>query len=267
MPRLASVLLLAPLLATSSGCAQAINYADPEGPRFFRTSPPRGPAKFDGALDVVTLNLAFSREIERTKQLFEHAEELRRADIVLLQEMDAPGTEALAQHLGMAFVYYPAIVHPKTGRDFGNAILSRWRLTHDRKLLLPHCGFADGSQRTATCARVETPLDPVFVCSLHLATPLELSPLARREQALRVAREIGAERRVVVGGDFNGHRVGAVLVDAGFEWPTRDIGTTRWLFSLDHLFVRGFRAEQVGKLSDMRGASDHAAVWTRLVWR
>jgi endonuclease/exonuclease/phosphatase family metal-dependent hydrolase len=258
--------LLLPPLLFSNGCAQALNYAEPEGPRFAGSYAAGSAPSFDGTLDVVTLNIQFSLQIERAQRLFDRVTELGRADVVLLQEMDAAGTEALAAHLGMTYVYYPATVHPKTDRDFGNAILSRWPLSRDRKIRLPHRGFADGSQRTATCATVETPLEPVEVCSLHLATPVELSPRARREQALAVASDLDEAKRVVVGGDFNSYRVGSALLGA-FDWPTRDIGKTRGFFSLDHIFTRGFAAESVGKVTDTLGATDHAAVWTKLVWR
>lgn len=257
-----------PSLLLSNGCAQALNYAEPDGPRFAGSyAPESASSSFDGTLDVVTLNIQFSLRIERARELFDRVEELGHADVVLLQEMDAAGTRALAAHLGMAYVYYPATIHPKTDRDFGNAVLSRWPLVHDRKVRLPHHGFADGSQRIATCATVQTPGEPVEVCSLHLATPLELSPWARREQALAVANELGAAKRAVIGGDFNSHRLGNTLTGEAFEWPTRDIGKTRGLFSLDHLFTRGLHAESVGKISDTLGATDHAAVWARLVWR
>jgi endonuclease/exonuclease/phosphatase family metal-dependent hydrolase len=257
---------LSPLLF-SNGCAQALNYAEPEGPRFAGSYASCAAPSFDGSLDVVTLNIQFSLQIERAERLFDRMPELGRADVVLLQEMDAVGTEALAAHLGMAYVYYPATIHPKTSRDFGNAILARWPLSSDRKLRLPHRGFADGSQRTATCATVETPVEPVEVCSLHLATPVELSPRARREQALAVANDLGRAKRAVVGGDFNSHRLGSVLGDEAFDWPTKDIGKTRGFFSLDHLFTRGFTTESVGKVSDTLGATDHAAVWAKLVLR
>jgi endonuclease/exonuclease/phosphatase family metal-dependent hydrolase len=265
--RFASTWLLLPALLTN-GCAQALNYGEPDGPRFAGSYVPvDDPRSFDGTLDVVTLNIQFSLRIARAQQLFDRVKELGRADVVLLQEMDAAGTEALAAHLGMTYVYYPATVHPMTSRDFGNAILSRWPISRDRKIQLPHHGFSDGSQRTATCATVETPIEPVEVCSLHLATPVELSPRARREQALAVVSGLGHAQRVVVGGDFNSHRVGNVLTGEAFDWPTKDIGKTRGFFSLDHLFTRGLAAESVGKVSDTRGATDHAAVWAKLTWR
>ncbi len=265
--RFASTWLLLPALLTN-GCARALNYGEPDGPRFAGSyAAIDDSGSFDRTLDVVTLNIQFSLRIEQAQHLFDRVEELGRADVVLLQEMDAAGTEALAAHLGMAYVYYPATIHPKTSRDFGNAILSRWPISRDRKVQLPHHGFSDGSQRTATCATVRTPVEPLEVCSLHLATPVELSPRARREQALAAVSALTGAKRVVVGGDFNSHRVGNALLNEGFDWPTRDIGKTRGFFSLDHLFSRGLAATSAGKVSDTLGATDHAAVWARFAWR
>jgi endonuclease/exonuclease/phosphatase family metal-dependent hydrolase len=269
--RFRSTLLLLPALFTApftNGCAQALNYADPDGPRFAGTYAPRCDAEpFDGELDVVTLNIQFSLRVEQAATLFDEIAELGRADVVLLQEMDAAGTRALAEHLGMAYIYYPATVHAKTGRDFGNAVLSRWPLRDDRKILLPHRAFADGSLRAATCATVETPVAPVTFCSVHLATPIELSPQARRDQALALASELADAKRAVIGGDFNSHRIGYLFAREAFDWPTKDIGKTRGLFSLDHLFTRGLEATRVGKITNTQRATDHAAVWSKLVLR
>jgi endonuclease/exonuclease/phosphatase family metal-dependent hydrolase len=176
-------------------------------------------------LDIVTLKTQFARHIGRAKLLFANAHALASATIVLLQEMDAKGTDALAANLQMSYVYDPATVHRKTGRDFGNAVLSRWPIIRDEKVVLPHLSMRDGSSRTGTAATVSTSL----------------------------------------GGDFNGYRICKLAQTHAFEWTTRTIGRTCSVLSLDHIFVQGLRAIEVGKVTDMLGASDHAAVWARLV--
>jgi endonuclease/exonuclease/phosphatase family metal-dependent hydrolase len=258
-------LLTAPF---ASGCVQALNYADAHAPRFAGNyAPAVERAPFDRELHVVTLNIKFARRIDLAQKLFDNVEELRHADVVLLQEMDETGTDALASHLAMSYVYYPATVHPQTDRDFGNAVLSRWPILRDWKVRLPHRGFFDGSQRTATCATVKTPVEEVDVCSLHVATPVELLPGARQDQVHAVVDSLRATKRVVVGGDLNSYGLGNLLTSEAFDWPTQDIGGTRSYFSIDHIFTRGFSAQQVGKVRDTLGATDHAAVWAKLVWR
>jgi endonuclease/exonuclease/phosphatase family metal-dependent hydrolase len=218
-----------------------------------------------GTIDVVTLNIQFALRIDLARRLFDRVEELSRAHVVLLQEMDAPGTEAIAAHLGMGHVYHAATVHRRTGRDFGNAVLSRWPIVRDRKIVLPHASRRDGSERSATVATLDTPLGAVDVCSLHVATLLELRPAARRAQVRAVMQELrGGASRVIVGGDLNSYRLGHEVAAHAFEWTTRRIGRTVSLLSVDHIFAQGFRASLVGKVSDTGGATDHAAVWARL---
>jgi endonuclease/exonuclease/phosphatase family metal-dependent hydrolase len=218
------------------------------------------------ALDVVTLNIKFGRRIERARQLFARVDVLARADLVLLQEMDGAGTEALASALGMSHVYHRATVHAKTGRDFGNAVLSRWPIVRDRKLALPHASARDGSSRAATCVTVRTPTRTLEVCSVHLATPLELLPGARRDQIRAVVTHLRGLPRVIVGGDFNSYGMARAAAADGFEWTTRSVGSTVAWFSVDHILARGLRASHVGRVTDTLGATDHAAVWARLVW-
>jgi endonuclease/exonuclease/phosphatase family metal-dependent hydrolase len=265
--RFAQLAALLPLLL-SAGCAQALNYTDAHAPRYAGSYTPVGEQKpFDGALDVVTLNIKFARRVDLAQKLFDHVTELGRADVVLLQEMDEKGTRALAAHLEMAYVYYPATVHPRTDRDFGNAVLSRWPILRDWKVRLPHRGFLDGSQRIATCASVQMPVEQVDVCSLHLATAVELLPGARRDQLRAVVESLRTMKRVVVGADLNSHGLGTILTREAFDWPTKGIGATRSFFSIDHIFSRGFTAERVGKVGDTLGATDHSAVWAKLVLR
>src|SRR6185436_13762504 len=117
--------------------ATARNYPDPAGPRFHGefAGQPQAPT-----VKVVTLNVKYSRRIGTVIQLLRDVEALRNPDVVALQEMDDAGTEAIARALSLNYVYYPGALHPKTGKNFGNALLSRWPMEADRKLLLPHLG-------------------------------------------------------------------------------------------------------------------------------
>ena len=72
--------------------------------------------------------------------------------------------------------------------------------------------------------------------------------------------------RVVMGGDFNSYGMAKVASADRFEWTTRNVGATIAFFSVDHIFARGLRASHVGRVTDTLGATDHAAVWARLMW-
>src|SRR4051812_13804888 len=113
-----------------AGCAHSLNYSD-VGPRY------AGPVAVaaDGqalpvpdTLRMVTFNVKFSLHPDLARDLLEHNDSLNHADVVCLQEMDEQAVKTIAAGLHMGYVYYPASQHWKTGRDFGNAILSRWPL-------------------------------------------------------------------------------------------------------------------------------------------
>lgn len=225
------------------------------------------PAQCGGGLDVVSLNIRHGIAIDRARRLFGRRVELARANVILLQEMDAAGTGALAAALEMQHVYHPAFVHPDTGRPFGNAVLSRWPIVDDRVIILPHTRPGQLVRRSATYATVMTPLGVVEVCSLHLATPFQLSRRARREQVQAAVRHVRGFERVILGGDFNSHRMAGVAAAADLDWTTRRVGATvGYLFSVDHILTRGLRVHEVGRITDTRDTTDHAAVWARLTW-
>lgn len=252
------VLLAAGLL----GCATAHNYLDPNGPRHAGTgAAPLAPLR--GALRVVTWNVAYAVKIEGAIAALRSHPDLRDADILLLQEMDAPGTERIASALELHWVYYPASITPKTGRDWGNAVLSRFPIEADGKLLLPHLGRVLKQARAATWAQLRVGAESWRVYSLHLGSPLGLSGGKRRDQADAVRRDAAASTAaaVIVGGDFNSHDAAGRVAAVGFDWPTRTIGGTAGSYAFDHVLVRGFRYARGGVAKGIRGVSDHRPAW------
>ncbi len=247
-----------------AGCAAAVNYIDPAGPRYSG----RHAAAPAAHIRVVSLNLKYGRETAAAAALLTRDGRLRDADIVTLQEMDAPGTDRLARALGLDYVYYPATVHPADGRDFGNAVLARWPLSDDAKLILPGLARFRHQQRIAVSATVAVRGTDIRVYSVHLETPAGLSGDDRRAQLRAVVDDARRWPRVVIAGDFNGRGVVEdVLGGAGLDWLTRDVGRTIALFSWDHVLVRGLRAlpgTAAGNVAS-DGASDHAAVHVDLV--
>ena len=242
------------------------NYVDPLGPRYAGRFA-REPACL---LNVVSFNIRFGERIDRAAALFQENEHLRRASVIALQEMDAPGSERLARELGYDYVYYPSAVHPRTRRDFGTAVLSRFPIETDHKLVLPHlCGLRR-MLRAATVAGLRLPDARLLrVYSVHLATPAELRPRSRVDQARAIAEDArGFPGPVVVAGDFNNWSfAGRVFRAAGFDWPSRGVGRTLRFLSWDHVFSRGLALparSARGTVADNRGASDHLPVWVEL---
>lgn len=247
-------------------CAPAINYTDPDGPRFA--------GRFAGTeraqtVRLVTFNVKFARRVDALVQLLRYEPRLRGADVVALQEMDAPGTECVARALGLNYVYYPAARHPAEGKDFGNALLSPWPIENDRKLILPHRSRHRDQQRIAIGADVLVHGRRLQAWSVHLETPGGLSGRRRREQ-LRAVLAAATGDHVLVAGDMNGRGIVEDVIEAsGFSWPTRGVGRTISLFSWDHVLARGFRVVDcggVGSVGDNWGASDHRPVWAELAW-
>ena len=267
-----SVVLTLGLSILAAGCAAVLNYQDPLGPRF-AGFPARGgssesgsPATSERAVRVVTFNVQWGRHVERAIHVLKTRAPLTDADIVLLQEMDAAGTQRIAEALGMSWVYYPAAVHPKRGADFGNAILSRWPIVADGKLLLPHVGGLRHAQRIATAATVLIDSTPVRVYSAHLGTPSDIRPSKRRDQARMIMSDAARYALVIVAGDMNSHGIGKEFVAQGFRWPTEHNGFTTAFFNWDHVFLKGFATPArerkfTGIVRDTLGTSDHDPVW------
>jgi endonuclease/exonuclease/phosphatase family metal-dependent hydrolase len=165
----------------------------------------------------------------------------------------------------MSYVYWPASRHPRTRRDFGNAILSPWPIETSHKVLLPGTSRGIHQARAAVAATVRVAGRPVLVYAVHLTSPWGMGGGGRGRQADAViADALSREGPVIVAGDFNSSGVGERFVARGFLWPTRKIGHTAGPFSFDHIFVRGFRLAEpasVGVAKAGPKASDHWPVW------
>jgi endonuclease/exonuclease/phosphatase family metal-dependent hydrolase len=253
-------------LAAATGC-WTYNYQSPFGPRYAGMAVPAAPTvPGSGALGirVVTFNVEFARHVDRAITLLRSSAALRGADVITLQEMDAPGARRIAEALSMSYVYYPASVAPETGRDFGNAILSRWPIVADAKIVLPHLARFRRSERIATAATILVGGAPLRVYSVHLETPVQLGPGSRRDQARAVLADADAYARVVVGGDMNSRGIGKQFRAAGFLWPTEHNPRTHLIFNWDHIFFKGLGPADgmtSGVVRDTVGASDHRPVW------
>jgi endonuclease/exonuclease/phosphatase family metal-dependent hydrolase len=244
-----------------TGCASAVNYSDPQGPLH---AGGRGLHDADPAIRIVTFNIAYGRRIDRAIQCFGKPP-LKGADIVLLQEMHAPGAEKIARALDMHFAYYPSSVRPGE-RDMGTGVLSPWPIEATEKLILPHTTRVMHRSRTAAMAVVRIEGVAVRVYSLHLGSPFGLSGGQRGDQAEAVlAHARGWAGPVIIGGDLNSKSIGKRFEAAGYRWLTKDVGRTVGPFSFDHVYVRGLAApSRAGADRTCRDASDHSPVWALL---
>ena len=258
--------LLALAAIALTGCASAINYPDRSGPRYAGTHAALGePA----GLRVVTFNVKYGRQAAAAAQLLKDDPRLSGADLIALQEMDEVSTERIARALALNYVYYPAAIHPVPKKNFGNAVLSRWPLDDDVKIVLPHRGRLRNSVRIAVGATMRIPgREPIRVYSVHLETPVSISGKGRRDQAEAILADAASHPRVIVAGDFNSRGILDLFASRGYRWLTRRVGRTISRFSWDHIAVRGLGLRDcvsVGALAHAREVSDHRPVWADLV--
>jgi endonuclease/exonuclease/phosphatase family metal-dependent hydrolase len=217
------------------------------------------------ALRIVTFNVKFSRYVNRALQIFEKSPVLQHLDILALQEMDEAGVEKMARRLGLNYVYYPAVIHSAHGKNFGNALLSPWRILEDQKIILPHSGQIDKMQRIAVGATFKIGKQKLRAYSIHLGTALEILPRQRKQQVEAVLAD--AEKfscPIVIFGDMNARGIGRFLERQGYFWATKSVRRTISLFAWDHIFIRNFEGSprgEVGVVKDNRQASDHKPVW------
>ncbi len=258
--------------ACLSACSLAQNYDDPNGPRYAAEFAPPLDDSSDPLDEIAacTFNIESAEDITGAIATLSGDEHLSACSIVLLQEMDWPGAQRIAEALALDVVYYPGSV--QHGKDNGNAVLSRWPILADKKLILPHRNPSNGRIRIAVRATLDTPGASVAAYSVHNDTPW-LGPAARLDQAEAIAADAAElDGPVVVGGDFNTSDPGAVehtvalFTARSFEWATRDVpagvDTPIGEKTLDHFFVKGFTVRSAGTVST--DASDHQPVWVNL---
>jgi endonuclease/exonuclease/phosphatase family metal-dependent hydrolase len=297
-------LAVAMALALAAACAR---HDHPGGDRFVPFAEIQGdvapelrngvppPAPPQGALRVVTYNVHYGPALPAVADAFLSLPSLAAADVVLLQEADAPPTEVptpagrLADALGMNDAYAPAWLHPN-GTRHGLAVLSRFPITSAGVLNLPYFELGSASERRIAL-RVTLQIGDVelAVIAIHLDTRINVND---RLYQLDWAVE-RADASCVLGGDFNTlpftwigrylpdlpqdavapvdvpAAVDQYMVSRGFADPTAGSGDTTnngfANFKLDSIYVRG---HATGGSGVERGvtASDHFPVWADVVW-
>jgi len=256
----------AALALSLAACAPTFNHVEQAGPRYARVVPPSDSVPSE-QLRVVSFNIKYAQQVDSAIALLAAEPWLSNADVLFLQEMDEPGTRRIADALGVGYVYYPATRHPGTGRDFGNAILSRWPIENDRKVILPHTARFVGTQRAAVGATLRIGNQRVRVYSLHLATLVANGPSSRREQLATILADADSFPVVILGGDFNSETVPSLALEHGYAWPTRALPRTNGLWTFDHFLIKGIPSAaraSTGTVVSARGASDHLPVWAVL---
>lgn len=266
------------LLAGCVGCAVPSQHVA-EDIRLYRGRQDARPVARD-SLVCISYNIKFGQDVAKALDDLQALPLQPPWDVVLLQEMDAEGAAWLAERLAMNHVYRPSYVHPRTGRLFGNAILSPWPLENPRVLTLEHPNPLTGDHRTVLAADVRVGNGRLRAVSAHLATWL-VAHENRLEQAVEVRDSLlAAPGAVLLGGDFNTgteHEVKLfrrIFRAAGLEetrlqaQSTVDAGLLGRLgldLLLDHLYQRGLVSVRAG-VGGQASGSDHRPIWGVYRW-
>lgn len=266
------ILVIPPVLIS---CGTLKDYSDPLGPFYSGSFAGTVPSAGD-TFRVVSYNVKFGKNLEQAIADLRAVFGNRRADIILLQEMHGDGVKAVADSFDCHYIYYPASVHRMHERDFGNAIVSRWPIEDERKILLPFRRPFGEQQRIAVGGTVVAGGMRIRVYSVHTETPL-MKYEDRLAQAGSVLEGISRKySHVIVGGDFNSPfrrnirdiedmflKSGFVRASKGTGWTARQFPFGLIKLELDHLFTSGFAVVRSGKHGEAE-ASDHVPVWTVL---
>jgi endonuclease/exonuclease/phosphatase family metal-dependent hydrolase len=264
---------VAVLAALSSACATKANYVEPAGPRYAADySVSEGTTA--ATLKVVSYNVRYGLEVDEAIEVLARTPVLADADVVLLQEMHPFGVDRIARALDCSYVYYPAS-RRTSGRDFGNAVLTRGRIAEDEKVLLPHVNPFNRQSRIAVRTGLELGAHRLQAYSVHTETPY-LNARKRTDQIETLLGSVSGDGGpCLIAGDFNTMGRGSLrsfdssFAARGFERATAGCGSTFELgpvgFALDHVFVRGLEVVDAGVVAGA-GASDHAPIWVELVW-
>lgn len=247
------------------------NYIHPCEPRYASLDTAAHKPRPNGTVKVITYNIRLSKNTHKALDLLAGHDDLNNADIICLQEMDPSGVEFIAHTLKYNYVYYPAILHPRSSKDFGNAVLSKWPIIEDQKVILPKLGRGK-LQRIAVNTTLSINNTRVAVVCVHLEVFTHRH--LRRVPIDCIIHSIEPSiKHCIIAGDFNTFSKSnyqAILEpfqEADFQHATEALEWTYkywYLFnkksSLDHIFTRGMHAMRMGKVPN-RKPSDHIPIW------
>lgn len=249
------------------------DYSDPGGP-FYEGSYAIGPAESDDRLRVVSWNLHYGEKLDQVIAALESVEELRDADILLLQEINLEGVEMLAQYLQYNYIFYPAAFHRQRRQEYGNAILSKWPLSNPKKIVLPN--WLPGWLQSRNAARAMATIGnmDILLYSVHLDTTWMIPQWAMSQGDFLSSEVERSENPVILGGDFNTWTPGSIralengLRRVGLERLTWGTGYTFDVsglkLTLDHIFSVEGLIYQAG-VYRQTDASDHYPLWVEIL--
>jgi len=237
---------------------------------------------------VVSLNMHGDLNSGKVLREFEGYENLRHADIFLLQEVEGDPrkcrelVDGLSRSMALPFAHMPEEAQV-TGNGDGLAVISRFRLKETVVIPLKRIDLVVRSRhRIALAQTVETPLGDIRLFNLHLDS--RVNPEQRLDQLSTILEAANPEiRPVIIGGDFNTgdfrwiahvlpipekrNQRDALLkrmAASGFQTPFESTGPTydQLGMQLDWIFYRKLRSVAAG--TQEIDFSDHHAIWIEI---
>lgn len=230
------------------------------------------------SLRVASYNIYLSQDIDQAIADLQRNERLAGADIIVLQEMDGADTERIARALKMNSIYWPSFKWRRE-KTFGNAVLSRWPISAEYAVALPHANPIMRFKRLGVGADIMVGQQQVRVVAVHLST-MALSLEKRLEQAVTLIDSLATvEGPVILAGDFNTVtktdrlEMNRLMRKSGFRQVSLPRGRTAHNFLdftglelvLDHFYYRGLVAVE-GGIDINAEASDHFPIWATFTW-
>jgi len=260
-------------------CAKQVSYTSADAP-LHQGNYAQHTAAVPDSFTLVSYNIQYAEDIDVALAELQNSPRLKQADIILLQEMDPPGTETIARALAMNYVYYPASVNPHHARLFGNAVLSRWLITTAAVSILPHGHPFSGHRRIAVSADLQVGDHSLRVVSVHTATVVTEQD-KRIEQARAALDSLTRDNiPIVIAGDFNTvlqytrTLLRRLFRQGGYQQARLPAGPTvrsqmgKLLgleLILDHIFYRQLDLLSCGVHKEAT-ASDHFPIWAVFTW-
>lgn len=256
-------------------CGTVQIYKEPNKPIFCSNEKKLETTEKADTLNVMTFNIEKAEKIQLAVSELQHFEKTRNVDVYMLQEMDEKGVEAIARELGLNYLYIPIVYNKLIKKNIGNAILTKGRIEHPEKLILPHSKWVNKRRRHVTIGEVNIDQKKILVYSVHTETSM-MNRKNRMDQIDAIIEHAKMQlpnyKYVLIGGDFNtlfpkdARLVIKKFNGNGFDWPTASVGSTARAFfgliqpRLDYLFSKGLKVRNACKIESSR-SSDHYPVF------
>lgn len=259
------------IVVLCSSCRRVQVYADINYPKYLENGISDSIDDIDSTITVVSFNIEKSLKVDLAISEIVNDTSFNNADIILLQEVDKKSVVKFSEQFSLNYLYYPIALNRSDKSEFGNAILSKYKISNEDKLILPH-KKRNGRIRNATNCIINIPNHPTLVYSIHMETII-MSRAKRMDQIDAIIKDIETKKveHVILGGDFNTivNKDLEIIIkkfdQSGVRFDSKSIGHTGSYFlglikpSNDHFFSRNMTTLETIKLIDSK-SSDHLPV-------